>query len=303
MHKFEETEKINFESFLRDNSKNLSQYALGNPSKWLVFSRRMQWKMEDNDKIVDLLRRLNILIVNYEKPENLFHALPKELLITFRESFLSRYPLVDMGSFTTVCEDISAIFSRNDDMDSMPKIRDIPIPYLAAWIDANLLNLFPLGLNAHELRLLLPHLKYVNLRSYCASTFIPYLSHVQHLSFFDLKETYLETIKTFKDQLISLDMSGCNIGDNDLLIITQFTKLTSLDLSFCKYVTPKGLESLQTMTWLQNLNLTACSYLDEPWINTLRKSLPDTKVRFDILKEDAPLRHPRHNNNYIPSML
>ncbi len=289
-------ENENFKGFLNKNSKLLSCYAHTNPSKWLIFSRRMQYLLRDKDEIVHLLKNLNKHIVKYDKERNdsLFNWIPVDVLACNgigKTLILSKYTFAEYknDTFSHISETIRGIFSKYEDIDTMSKVRDIPISYFVHWLNLNqnsMTNLSALGFSETELKIILPHLEWVTLspcRLYEIDSYVKYLYKVQHLTT-PFKTEYL---KIFMDlpHLTSLDISHSPISDDDLSHFKSFTKLRRLDLSECPKITAKSIETLKSMIWLEYLDLSYC-FSFESKIDELRKSLPNTTIEFSLLRED-----------------
>jgi hypothetical protein len=75
----------------------------------------------------------------------------------------------------------------------------------------------------------------------------------------------------------TINLSGSTVTDDDLKLLSEFTKLQNLDLSQTG-ITDRGLEFLHALTTLKHLNLTDAEVTDAG-VERLRQALPDLKIR------------------------
>ena len=100
----------------------------------------------------------------------------------------------------------------------------------------------------------------------------------------------LELLSTVKDQLVWLQLTNCNIDDEDLKSISKLSNLYKLNLNRTK-VTDRGINELSVLSKLEYLNLYGTSITDSS-INTLQqfpslKKLYVWETAVDTLKMDS----------------
>ena len=151
-----------------------------------------------------------------------------------------------------VYEKIRILFSGN--ISSFPKIRGIPKPYLANWIEFQEIKLDVLRLNDEELHQLLPCLKRVDLRNYSQykhSSLIEKLEAVEHLTAC-LYDKDFEKIKTFK-HLTQLDIQFNHYTSAGLEALQNLPQLKGISLS-SNITNQKELKALRSLTQLEFIN-------------------------------------------------
>lgn len=99
------------------------------------------------------------------------------------------------------------------------------------------------------------------------------LSLLTKLSYLDLSNCTQLTGKGLQvenafNQLTHLDLSYCNISEEDLEILSQFTNLKTLKLVGCENITPEGLQVLKRLPKLESLIIEHESIIKN-WISIL----------------------------------
>ena len=262
-----------FENFLYTKKRLLSIYAVNSPSSWLDFSRRMRKHFKTNVKIVELLKTLSLIIKKHDQSRNssIFSSLPSKLKEQYAINYtlgLSKLkgtifgPWKDQShrNFIKSCKSIAYIFG--DDFDKIPKIHEIPIPYLVEWVSIRELTIndiyYETDLSDEDIQQLLPDLKYVILRkSHDYRDALMKLKNVEHLSFdkreLKINDEAFEILKTY-EKLLSLDISSNSLNKKNFNTIKDLTQLTTLNIGYTG-ITNKKFKIFQDMSQLTSLNI------------------------------------------------
>lgn len=257
--------KQELNEFLKDNSQELSAFAIKTPVNWLAFSQSIRRNVNKGSQLSNLLNKLDRFLSMRKMP---FSQLYPNAV---RQNIASLYPLDQNNVAMTFTKLRQLLIGDYEYLSSFPKIQGIPLDNLVQWIARQKIPFIALKLDFREFTCVLPQLKYVDLSGYSdvvMSYQVFMLKKVSHLTCPWFKKEGIESLISYPF-LNSLDLSRCNILDMGLEDIGNLNQLTSLNLSEC-HITDKGVGNISSLTNLKYLNISGCSVLTNTSIQVMR---------------------------------